>query len=394
MHASSGFIRNAVILGLVTAIGPFAIDMYLPALPSIGTDLGAPTKEVLLSLTSFFISFGLFQLVFGTVSDVVGRKKPLYFGIALFVLAGIGCALATNIETLIALRFLQGIGGAAGIIIARAIVRDMYSGLDEVRMMSLLMLVFSVSPLLAPLAGSYIVEYGNWRMVFWVVTTLGIMGLILTATMIGETLPPQRRIKSDMASLMAAYRTLLSDRRFMGMTLIGTFAITSFFIYLGNSPFVLSHHYGLTPLQYSLAFSINAAAFFATAQLNGYLGKRFGMMATIKPSAICFAIVMTTLAILVACGIDHLLVLCGVLFIGNSFIGILLPTVSVLALEEHGEIAGTAASLMGTLQLVAGAAAIAISGAFADGTPTAMMTGIATASLVALGFTFWTMRKI
>ncbi|WP_415841992.1 MFS transporter, partial [Paracidovorax anthurii] len=160
---SSPFLRMALVLGLLSAIGPFAIDMYLPALPEIGRGLGAQVGAVQWSLTVFFVSLGAGQLLYGPVSDRVGRKPPLFFGLGLFTLASVGCALATNIETLLALRFLQGLGAAAGMVVPRAVVRDLHTGHEAARLMSLLMLVFSVSPLLAPLAGSGVIALAGWR---------------------------------------------------------------------------------------------------------------------------------------------------------------------------------------------------------------------------------------
>ena len=167
------FLRTAVVLGLLSAIGPFAIDMYLPALPSIGEDLGAGTAAVQMSLLVFFLSMGLGQIVVGPVSDMVGRKPPLYLGLALFAVGGIGSALAPTIEWLIAFRFIQGLGACAGMVVPRAIVRDLHTGTEAARLMSLLMLVFSVSPILAPLTGSLVIEGFGWRAVFWVVTGRG-----------------------------------------------------------------------------------------------------------------------------------------------------------------------------------------------------------------------------
>lgn len=392
MH-SAHYVRNALILGLITAIGPLAIDMYLPALPAIGQDLAASADTVVLSLTSFFISFGLFQMVFGTIADVYGRKAPLYFGLVIFLLSGIGCAFATNIETLVALRFLQGIGGAASIIVPRAIVRDLYSGVEEVKMMSMLMLVFSVSPLLAPLAGSFIVDAAGWRGVFWAMTGLGIAGGFMLAAFVRETWPPEKRIKADVTALKNAVGTLIKDKSFMGMTLIGAFSITGFFVYLGNSAFVLSDFYGLSPREYSIAFSVNAAAFFAATQLNASLSKRFGMQRLVIPASIGFAAVMTLAAILTTMGFQNLWLVCGMLFAGFGFVGILMPTIMVLALEKHGEVAGTAASFMNTVQLMIGSAAIAISGAIADGTPARMMLGIAAAALLTPIFSYKTFKN-
>ena len=174
---SSRTFSLALVLGLLSAIGPFAIDMYLPALPEIGRSLGADVGEVQLSLIVFFVSLGLGQLLYGPVSDILGRKPPLYFGLGLFALASVGCALATDIHMLVALRFLQGLGAAAGGVIPRAIVRDLHTGTEAARLMGLLMLVFSVSPILAPLSGSAVIAVTGWRGVFWVVALAAVAAL-------------------------------------------------------------------------------------------------------------------------------------------------------------------------------------------------------------------------
>ena len=381
---TTSLVRNALVLGLLTAIGPFAIDMYLPALPSIGASLGADTDAVLMSLTAFFVSFGLSQIVYGPISDMVGRKPPLYFGIALFAAASIGCALATDIDMLIAFRFVQGIGAAAGMVVPRAIVRDLHTGVDAARLMSLLMLVFSVSPILAPLTGSIVIELIGWRAIFWVVTAAAVVGLLLLATLLKETRPKARRVESSVGSALAAYKVLLADRHFLGLSFIGGVAISSFFVFLANSSFVFIGHYGLSPTLYSLAFSINAVAFFGAAQLNGWLGSRFGLERIIRPAVVCYATAMISLFVVTMAGVDRIEVLIALLFIGNGFLGLVIPTSSVLALEEHGTIAGTASSLMGTLQFMTGAAAIAIASLFADGTPAPMIAGIAACAAVTL----------
>jgi DHA1 family bicyclomycin/chloramphenicol resistance-like MFS transporter len=261
-----GFLRTALVLGLLSAIGPFAIDMYLPALPSIGQSLGASVHAVQASLMAFFISLGIGQIVYGPVSDMVGRKPPLYFGLLLFAVGSVGCALAPNIETLIALRFVQGLGACAGMVVPRAVVRDLHTGTDAARLMSLLMLVFSVSPILAPLAGSILIEALGWRSVFWAVTVLAGLGLLLLATSLTETRSPGQRVDSSFRGAVQAYGQLLRDRHFMGLVFIGAFGMASFFAYLANSSFVLIDHYGLTPRQYSIAFAVNAASFIGVSQ--------------------------------------------------------------------------------------------------------------------------------
>ena len=373
---TTSFFRIALVLGLLSAIGPFAVDMYLPALPSIGKDLNAETNVTQLSLLSFFISFALAQLLYGPLSDMWGRKLPLYLGIGIFLLASIGCAVATDIETLIAFRFIQGIGGAAGMVIPRAVVRDMHTGVEAARLMSLLMLVFSISPILAPLTGSGVIALFGWRGVFWAVMIAAFIGLALLATQLGETRPKEERAESSVGSALAAYGRLLADRNFLTLAFIGGLAISSFLIYLANSPFILIEHYGLTPTQYSFAFSVNAVSFFAVSQLTGLLGARFGLVRGMRVAVAGFAFTMVALAVVMGAGFTQLPVLAAFLFVGYGFLGLVIPTSGVLALEDHGEIAGTASSLMGTLQFVASAIIIAISSIFADGTAVPMAFGI------------------
>lgn len=384
---TASFFRIALILGLLSAIGPFAIDMYLPALPSIGKDLDAPDNVVQMSLLSFFIPFAISQLFYGPLADMWGRKAPLYIGIGLFTVASIGCALASNIETLIAFRFLQGIGGAAGMVIPRAIVRDMHTGVQAARLMSLLMLVFSISPILAPLTGSAVIAFYGWRGVFWAVMIAALIGLVLLSTQLKETRLKEHRAESGLRSAMAAYRLLFADRNFLTLTFIGGLGISSFLVYLANSPFVLINHYGLTPTQYSFAFSINAVSFFAVSQLTGWLGERFGLVRVMRMAVTAFSFAMVAMIVVMSLGFNQLPVMAAFLFVGYGFLGLVIPTTGVLALEDHGEIAGTASALMGTLQFVAAAVAMAIAGLFFDGTAVPMAAGIALCAVCAFVLT-------
>ena len=384
MHFSR-FFKMALILGLLSAIGPFAIDMYLPALPEIGASLGAQVGAVQWSLTAFFVALGVGQLFYGPVSDMVGRKPPLYAGLALFTLASVGCALATDIHTLVALRFVQGLGAAAGMAIPRAVVRDLHTGTEATRLMSLLMLVFSVSPLLAPLAG--------WRGVFWVVAAAAVAGLALVSQGLRETRLAADRRESSLASALAGYGLLLRDAHYLGLVLIGGCSMAGFFVYLAGSPFVLINHYGLTPVQYSLAFSVNAAAFFAAAQFTARLGRRFGLVPTVKVAVTAAGAVMAAMLAYYLAGGDRLEVLLGLYFVASALMGLVIPTTSVLALEEHGAIAGTASALLGTLQMLVGAAAMGVVGLFANGKPLPMVVGMATGAFLGLALTWVTLGR-
>jgi len=390
MHFSP-FLKMALVLGLLSAIGPFAIDMYLPALPAIGSSLGADVGAVQWTLTAFFLSLGAGQLLYGPISDMVGRKPPMYFGMLLFALASVGCALASDVQTLVVLRFLQGLGAAAGMAIPRAVVRDLHTGTEAARLMSLLMLVFSVSPILAPLVGSGVMALTGWRGVFWAVALASVAGLALVYGALKETRPPAQRLDSSLGSALRSYRVLLRDGHFLGLVGIASTAMAGFFVYLAGSPFVMIDHYGLTPTQYSLAFSVNAAAFFGAAQCTALLGRRFGLVNVVKGAASASGLVMGLLLVYYLAGGDQLWVLIALYFMASGFMGLVIPTTSVLALEEHGAIAGTASALMGTLQMLGGALAMAIVSLFANGQPLPMVVGMAIGAFVGVALTWITL---
>jgi MFS transporter, DHA1 family, multidrug resistance protein len=387
----SRYLRMALILGLISAIGPFAIDMYLPALPEIGASLGADVGSVQLTLTVFFLALGAGQLLYGPVSDMVGRKPPLYFGLGLFTLASVGCALTTDLQTLIVLRFLQGLGAAAGMAIPRAVVRDLHTGTEAARLMSLLMLVFSVSPILAPLAGSGVIALAGWRAVFWCVALAALVGMVLIHRQLKETREPEQRVQSSLGSALKAYWLLLRDVHFLGLVGIGACAMSGFFVFLAGSPFVFINHYGLTPTQYSLAFSFNAVAFIGASQFTATLGKRFGLVRLIKFAASACGAVMVCLLGFYLAGGDRLAVLMSLYFVASGFLGLVIPTASVLALDKHGTIAGTASALMGTLQMMGGAVAMGIVSLFANGKPLPMVVGMAAGALSGVALTWLTL---
>jgi MFS transporter, DHA1 family, multidrug resistance protein len=390
---NSAMIRAALVLGLLSAIGPFAIDMYLPTLPAIGASLGADTAQVQMSLLAFMAAIGVCQLFYGPISDMVGRKPPLYFGMALFSIGAVACALAPSIEWLIAARFVQGVGACAAMALPRAIVRDGYTGADAAQLMSLLMLVFSVSPILAPLAGSLVVQLGDWRLIFWIIGAVGLLGILLTAFFLKETRPASMRLDSNLGSALRGYGMLLRDRKFLGLSMIGAFGMSSFMAYLANSSFILIDHYGLNPTLYSVMFSINAVSFIGVSQLTGVLTRRYGLNRVVRTAVSGFTITMVALALVFLAGVDRLDVLATLLFIGYGFLGLVIPTTAVLALDDHGEIAGTASALMGTLQLVTAAVVMAVVGAFFDGTAKPMVIGITACAIIAFGLTQITLRR-
>jgi MFS transporter, DHA1 family, multidrug resistance protein len=386
------YARNAVVLGLLSAIGPFAIDMYLPALPTIAADLSASTASTQMTLMAFFLAFGICQIVYGPVSDMVGRKPPLYFGLAVFTLGSIGCAFASSIGWLIAFRVLQGIGGSSVMVIPRAIIRDLHTGLEATQLMSLVMLVFSVSPILAPLAGSALIVPFGWRAVFVAVTVAAVLALVLIRLFLPETRLARDRIPVSVASLVSGFGRLLQSPRFLGLTFIGGLGMASFFTFLASSSFIYINHFGLTPTQYSMAFSVNAIGFIGASQFAAALGARFGMPRVVKTAVSVYATFALILFLVFALGADSLKVLMPLLFCSFAALGLVIPSAMVLALDEHGPIAGMASALGGTLQMLTGGAMIAIVSIFFNGTPLPMVMIIALCALGALTLSFVTLR--
>ncbi|MEJ7930925.1 multidrug effflux MFS transporter [Ramlibacter sp. AN1015] len=387
------FFGLAVVLGLVSAVGPFAIDMYLPALPTIGRALDASPATVQASLIVFFLALGLGQMVYGPVSDMLGRKGPLYFGLGLFSVGSIGCALAPDSGTLLAMRFVQGLGACAGMVIPRAVVRDLHTGTDAARLMSMLMLVFSVSPILAPLTGSLLIETFGWRAVFWAVVVAAAVAAALLYNFLPETRPPEDRIDSSFRSAMRSYAVLLRDRHFVGLCLIGGFGVASFFAYLATSSFVLIDHYGLSPRQYSVAFAANAASFIGASQLTARWGSRFGLVRMVKVAATACALIMASALMAQLAGGDDLWAMLAMLFAGYGALGLVVPATMVLSLEEHGSIAGAASALAGTLHFACGILVMGTVSLFANGEPVPMLAAIALSAAMACAFAWGTLRR-
>ncbi|WP_323847040.1 multidrug effflux MFS transporter [Microbulbifer magnicolonia] len=388
----SDLVRMAMILGLLSCVGPFAIDMYLPALPAIAASLDAPVEATQYTLMSFFVAFGLCQLFYGPASDMFGRKPPLYFGLVLFALASVGCALAPSIEWLVALRFVQGVGAASVMSIPRAVIRDRYTGSEATRLMTTVMLVISISPMLAPLAGSALIEPFGWPSVFIAVALATVLSLILAATGLPETLQPADRVPFKFSAMTRAFATLLRDPGYMGLTVIGGMGMSSFFVFLSTASFLYTGHYGLTPTQFSLAFALNALGFFTASQFAANLGERFGSVAVVRWAVSGFAASSVLMLGVIAAGFDDFSLLVVMLLTSNAFLGLVIPTSMVLSLEEHGPIAGTAAALGGAVQMLLGAVAIVIVSLVFDGTPLPLVAAIALCSVLALAISALTLR--
>ena len=375
----------ALLLGSLTAFAPLSIDMYLPSLPAIQEDLGTTASTVQLTLAVFFAGLAVGQLVYGPLSDRFGRKRPLVVGLALYAVASVGCALAPNIETLIALRFVQALGGAAGIVIARAVVRDLRSGAEAARLLSLLMLVMGAAPILAPLLGGWLLLLGTWRVTFGVLGTLGLVCLAVVPRGLPET-STQRMAQLDLQAIGAQMRALGKDRYFVAYSFAGGFSQAGMFAYISGSPFVLIEIFHVSPQAYGWIFGANAAGLIAASQLNRRL------LATRPPAkvlarALLVALVaggaLLLLAMLRAEILPAVLVL---LFFFVATLGFVGPNATAVAMDRHGERAGMASATLGAGQYVIAALASAAVGIANDGTMRPMaivMIGCAVAASLA-----------
>ncbi|WP_236683502.1 multidrug effflux MFS transporter [Demequina aurantiaca] len=342
----SGRIGYILMLGALVALGPFTIDLYLPAFPEVAADLNASDAAIQFTLTATMIGFGLGQLIVGPLSDSFGRKKPLIIATTLHVVASIAVALAPTVEWVMVGRVFQGIGAAGGAVVAMAVVRDLFAGQSLIRMLSRMALVTGLAPVLAPVIGSQLLRVVDWREVFYVLAAYGILiGLIVTTRLV-ETLPKERRGTSEPGIVRKRYRKLLTDPAFVGVAIVGAMTFTTLFAYLSSSSFVLQDIYGLSAQQYGIVFGVNSAGIMICTQVASRLMRRFPPRAVI---ALGLSVMMTgALALLIGSAFD--LGLLGVmvpLFFVVASVGLIGPAVQVTALANHGQEAGTAASLIG-----------------------------------------------
>jgi DHA1 family bicyclomycin/chloramphenicol resistance-like MFS transporter len=381
---SDRILRPALVLGLLSCIGPFAIDMYLPAMPEIGADLGTSIQAMQGTIIAYFIAFGLAQLIYGPWADRSGRKPPLYAGIAVFMVGSVVCTFAPTVEWLIAGRAIQGLGGAALMVVPRAIIRDLYTGPQATRLMAAVMMVISVSPMLAPLAGSGLMAFFEWRAIFAALLVASVASLAILTLYQPETLAPADRQPFDLGVMRRGAVKLFTDPLFMGLTFLGGFGMASFFVFIASASFVYTGAFGLSPTGFSIAFAVNAIGFFSASQVAGPLGMRHGSAKVMAWASVGFAAFTVALFALALAGAMTLWLCVAGLFFANACLGLIIPTAMVMALDEHGEIAGLASSLGGTLQMLAGGAMIAAVGPFFDGTATPMLAAIALCGVLVL----------
>lgn len=382
-EASPGRLRLALVLGLLAAFGPLSIDMYLPALPAIGAELGGGAAAAQLTLAAFFLGMAAGQLLHGPLADRFGRRRPLFVALLIYILASALCATADAMDRLVAYRLLQALAGCAGIVIARAVVRDLAATHDPVRMMARLMLVMGTAPILAPLIGGWIAAALGWRAIFWTLSLIGLATLLLCRRFLPETLPPARRRREGLAATAINYAALLKDRRFLAPALGSGCAISGMFTFIAGSPLVLIVLHGVPPERFGWFFGAAAAAVILAGQLSGPLAEKLGRPALF--SAAVAALAGLGLAAAAAARLDlGFWPLYGALLGYLAMLGILLPLGTTLAIAPFPQMAGTASALLGALQFGLGALAGATLTALHDGTALPMAGLMGSLGLLAL----------
>ncbi|HET7407104.1 MAG TPA: Bcr/CflA family multidrug efflux MFS transporter [Mycobacteriales bacterium] len=375
-----------ILLGAMTAMTPMSIDAYLPALPSLSRDLSASSSVAQLTLTALLGGLAFGQLVIGPISDRVGRRPPVFAGLAGFVVASLLCAVAPSIEVLIALRFLQGASGAAAVVVARAVVRDLHGGTAAARVYAALMLVLGVAPIVAPIAGAQLLKVTSWRGVFVALALMGGLLLASTARWLPESLPAERRQPGRWRTTMTVFGHLLTDRQFTGYALAGGLGFAAMFAYISGSSFVLQDIYGLSPQAFSGVFAMNAAGLILLSQVSARTVHRTGPRPLLLLGLVLSATggIGIVVSVLIGAGLAGVL---PSLFVVVSAVGLTSPNATALALAEHGRTAGAASALVGVVQYVLGASAAPLVGLAGSHTAVPMAVTIAVAGAAGLAAT-------
>lgn len=344
-----------MVLALLTMVSPLATDMYLPAFPQMASELGTTATGIQLTLTAFLIGLALGQLVIGPLSDGIGRRRPLLVGTLVCFLASVACALAPTVELMITARFVQGFSGAAGVVLARAVISDTSRGAVAAKLMSLMMIIGGIAPVLAPVAGGAIVLTMGWRGVFWVITVMVALMLLGSIFFVKETLPAERRQAGGLAALLRNGRFVLGNRKYLGYTFTFVFAFGAMFAYISASPFVLQNILGLSTLTYSITFGINALGMVLASAIAMKLAGRVDTRKVLGGGVITLFLTSAALLVVILTGVNMVGTLLLLFAVLASF-GFIFGHATALALEQVTAYAGTGSAFLGALQFILGAA--------------------------------------
>ncbi len=373
----------AIVLGSFAGIAPLSTDMYLPSLPLLAEDLQSTTSVAQLTLTFSLLGMALGQLFLGPLSDQKGRRMPLVISLMVYCVSSILCAFAPSVWWLIVLRFIQGVSGAGGMVISRAIVRDMYSGIELTKFFALLMLINGAAPILAPVIGGQILQYTSWRGVFVVLGVLGVLMVAAAFFAVGETLTAENRIKGGVKNTLQALRKLLANRIFMGYVFTQGFVTAGMFAYISGSPFVIQNIFGASPQMFSIIFAVNGIGIIIASQTTGRLAGKVKESTMLKIGLGMALFGGTLLAVMLAVDAGLMGVLPALFFVVSS-VGIVGTTTFSLAMQSQGKSAGSAAALLGLMPFVLGAITAPLVGIGNGQSPWPMAITIISCELIAI----------
>ncbi|MGW9557499.1 multidrug effflux MFS transporter [Nocardiopsis sp. NPDC055551] len=374
-----------MVLGVLTATGPLATDMYLPAFPQITRDLGTSEAQIGLTLTAIMLGLAAGQLVIGPMSDAWGRRRPLLVGVAMFTVTSVLCVFVPNVTAFIVLRFAQGVAGAAGAVIARAVVRDMFQGDDAVRFFSRLALVMMLAPLLAPLVGAQLLLVGPWQLSFWVLAVMAALSFVLVLFWLPESLPASERRAQGPRVLAATVGSLVRDRRFVAPVLSLGLSFGMLFTYVSAFSFVSQNEFGVSPQTYGGLFAVNALASMLGTQGNGLLVGRVDTKRRLLMGLVLALVAVLALLVLALTGTAQLWMVSSLLAVMMLSVGFIMPNATVSALDgQPVAVAGTASALMGSLQFALGGAIAALAGMTPSGEASLVSMSVVMASVAVL----------
>jgi DHA1 family bicyclomycin/chloramphenicol resistance-like MFS transporter len=373
-----------MVLGLLIAVGAFAVDMYIPGFAAIARDLRTDPGRVQFSMTAYFLAVAIGQILYGPVSDAVGRRRPIFAGLALFAASSAAAAFAPTIGWLIAARAAQGLGAAATAVVPMAVISDEHTGPDAARQLSLAILSLSVSPILAPTLGGVLVQLGSWRMIFAVLTVISLAAILMAARLLPETLPPSRRVRTGPAAMVVTYGKLLADRRFLIPLLIAGSAQSVLLAFIAGSPFVFVTLHGLKPALYGGLFAAHAACLIGISQCNAAFMRMLGVRRLLGGATALLALAAITLAALVMAGMTGLWPFVALTLTMFAALGLILPPAFLTAVEPFAATAGAAAALGVALELSISSLATFLLGLSADGTARPMVIVMACAASLSL----------
>jgi MFS transporter, DHA1 family, multidrug resistance protein len=378
-------LRFIILLGLLDAFGPLGIDMYLPAFPQIEHDLNARAGAMQLTLSLFLAGLAIGQLICGPISDRVGRRVPLLYGAGAFALASLTCAFARSIEALILARFVMGLAGSTGMVVARAVVRDSFEEADSSRVYSMLMLVIGIAPIISPSVGGWLMQIGGWGSIFWALAAFGCLCGVAVAVDLPETHPPARRSQDSVTTVFRRYAALIVDRRFIGYAAPVSLALGLIFAYVASAPSVFMQIFKLSPTAFSLIFASNAVGLIGAAQVNRWLTRHYDTHTILRAASLGNAVTALLLPVLAWTGIGGFPAFFADIFLCLMTVGLILPNATAAVMAPFPETAGVASALLGMLQFSVGAATGALVALFHDGTARPMafvMAGCAAVSFL------------